>query len=109
MKRLFYLSLCVTSAALIFSAPAEARSGLTPFAEAEAVEAENITLKVNGMTCVNCSGAVEKALKDVDGVQAVSVNLAEGEAVVTPGPDGVDRETLVTAVTEAGYEVPDQE
>lgn len=58
------------------------------------------TLKVTGMSCNNCKGHVEKALRGVSGVESVEVDLAKGEAVVT---GSVSREDLKKAVEEAGY------
>lgn len=64
-----------------------------------------ISLPIEGMTCASCVGRVEKALKAVEGVATVSVNLATERAEIRPqGP--VDRTQLVRAVEAAGYEVP---
>lgn len=64
-------------------------------------------LKIEGMMCNHCTGRVEKALNDMDGVQAV-VNLDDKSATVTLSKELSD-ETLVQAVTDAGYEVVDIE
>jgi copper chaperone CopZ len=60
-----------------------------------------IELKVSGMSCQHCSGAVAKALEAVPGVSRVEVNLEGGLARIegVAAPDA-----LVRAVTEAGYE-----
>jgi len=58
------------------------------------------TITVEGMSCEHCEQTVEEALRDVDGVTAVSVDRDAKEASV----DGTaDTTTLVTAVEEAGY------
>ena len=57
-------------------------------------------LKIQGMSCSHCSGAVERALKDVPGVTAAEVNLEAGTAKVEGSADVAD---LVAAVTEEGY------
>ena len=41
---------------------------------------EMISLPVEGMTCASCVGRVEAALRKVDGVDSVSVNLATERA-----------------------------
>lgn len=64
-------------------------------------------LKIEGMMCNHCTGRVEKALNDMDGVQAV-VSLDDKFATVTLSKELSD-ETLVQAVTDAGYEVVDIE
>ncbi|MEG2758020.1 MAG: heavy metal translocating P-type ATPase [Anaerovoracaceae bacterium] len=58
---------------------------------------------IEGMSCGHCSGRVEKALNEMEGVSA-TVNLEEKYAEITI--DGsVNDDMLKKAVTEAGYEV----
>ena len=59
-----------------------------------------IELKIGGMTCNHCRMAVERALKEVPGIQAVDVDLHAGRAVVA-GAAGPDE--LVRAVESVGY------
>ncbi|NJK43098.1 MAG: heavy-metal-associated domain-containing protein [Pleurocapsa sp. SU_196_0] len=61
----------------------------------------NIELNVSGMTCGHCKAAVEKALKNVNGVADVNINLEAGKAQVKG--ENVSLEALVAAVTEEGY------
>ena len=63
------------------------------------------TYEVKGMTCVICKGNVEKALKDVDGVDECKVNLLENEAYVNFDENKTDEEKLAKAVKDAGYEL----
>ncbi|MBR4015264.1 MAG: heavy metal translocating P-type ATPase [Anaerotignum sp.] len=63
------------------------------------------TLKIEGMMCNHCTGRVEKALNDMDGVSA-TVSLEGKSAEVTLSKEITD-EALVKAVTDAGYEVVD--
>ena len=58
------------------------------------------TLKVNGMTCMHCVGAVKKALEQVPGVEAAEVSLEKGQAEVT---GDADVQAMVAAVKEEGY------
>jgi len=63
---------------------------------------DNIHLKVDGMTCMHCVGAVEKALAEVPGVEeVVDVSLQAGSATVK---GKADTEALIAAVKAAGYE-----
>ena len=62
-----------------------------------------ITLKITGMHCGGCSANVEKALKNLEGVSKVTVNLTEGKAVVDYDPDKTDDKTMVRAVKNAGF------
>ena len=60
-------------------------------------------LKVEGMTCMHCKMSVEKALKSVQGVESVSVDLRRKEAVIT---GSVAKDILVKVVEDVGYSVP---
>lgn len=62
-------------------------------------------LKIEGMMCGHCTGRVEKALNDMDGVSA-TVSLEGKSAEVTLSKDVSDAE-LIKTVTDAGYEVVD--
>jgi len=66
-----------------------------------------LDLGVQGMTCANCVGRVERALKKVDGVLGASVNLATERATVQYLPSVVSPGQLKAAVRESGYEVLD--
>lgn len=58
------------------------------------------TLKVDGMTCMHCVGAVKKALEQVPGVESAEVSLKKAQAVVT---GDADVQAMVAAVKEEGY------
>jgi copper chaperone len=63
---------------------------------------DTIQLTVNGMSCMHCVAAVEKALAAVDGVdEVIQVALEPGSATVK---GGASTEALIAAVKEAGYE-----
>jgi len=59
-------------------------------------------IKVEGMSCSHCKAAVEKALKEISGVEEVQVNLDDKEVVVS---GNASREQLAKAIEEAGYDV----
>ncbi len=58
---------------------------------------------VTGMTCSACSAHVEKAVSKVPGVKSVSVNLMGGSMLVEYDAAAVGPETIINAVTAAGY------
>lgn len=62
-------------------------------------------LKIEGMMCNHCTGRVDKALNEMDGVSA-TVSLEDKCAEVELTKDVSDDE-LVKVVTDAGYEVVD--
>jgi copper ion binding protein len=59
---------------------------------------------VRGMHCQSCVGLVTDEVGDVDGVESVTVELANGRAVVRLDPDVASDADIVKAVREAGYE-----
>ena len=67
---------------------------------------DTLVLPVAGMTCAACVYHVSEALRSVDGVANVSVNLATERATInldTANPAVPDVETLAKAVADAGY------
>lgn len=56
---------------------------------------------VSGMTCGHCKSAVESAIREVEGIETVQVDLKAGKAILQG--DASDASVL-TAVEEAGYE-----
>ena len=64
---------------------------------------KSVQFHVQGMTCGGCSGRVEKALRAVEGVDKVVVELDPGRATVF---GAAEAETLKSAVREIGFTVP---
>ncbi len=64
--------------------------------------AHHITLAIEGMTCASCVARVERAIRRVDGVQEVAVNLATNRARVKVAPQA-DVAAIADRVERAGY------
>jgi len=65
-----------------------------------------VDLPVVGMTCTNCSAAVERTLnKKVPGVVAATVNFGTETATVEYDPAVTSLEAMAEAVKKAGYEL----
>ncbi|MBU3567199.1 heavy metal translocating P-type ATPase [Polynucleobacter alcilacus] len=63
-----------------------------------------ITLDIGGMTCASCVGRVEKALHQIPGVEAATVNLATEQAKIrlkTNSETNIDE--LIALVKKTGY------
>lgn len=58
---------------------------------------------IQGMTCSSCSSHVEKAVKKLDGVSTVSVNLLSNNMIVNYNENIINNEQIIQAVKEAGY------
>ncbi|NLY43506.1 MAG: heavy-metal-associated domain-containing protein [Clostridiaceae bacterium] len=59
---------------------------------------------IEGMSCNHCVRHVEEALKDIDGVMSVSVDLQKKLATVELAR-AIEDEKFKSAIYEAGYEV----
>ena len=62
---------------------------------------DKLNMKIDGMTCGHCVGAVKQALTKLDGVSITS--LAVGSAEVAYDPARVSAPTILAAVDDAGY------
>lgn len=62
------------------------------------------TLKIEGMSCMHCVGAVTKALKAIGGVSDVVVDL-EGKSATVEINGAVTDKVLCDAVEETGFQV----
>ncbi len=64
---------------------------------------QTLTLSVPGMTCAHCEAAVKQEVGIVAGVTGVDVDLTTKDVVVTGV--GLDRDEIVAAIDEAGFDV----
>lgn len=58
---------------------------------------------VTGMTCSACSAAVERAVGQIEGVNAVNVNLLANSMVVEYDESILEPSRIISAVSDAGY------
>ena len=62
------------------------------------------TIKVKGMSCQHCVMAVTKALKEIEGLQDIAIDLEKGEAAFNETKP-VDKTLIKDKITKAGYEL----
>lgn len=62
------------------------------------------TIKVEGMTCGHCQQAVKGALKEIEGVQEVHVDLKTGNVDISTN-ENVSKQQMTEAIEEQGYDV----
>ncbi|HET9952880.1 MAG TPA: heavy metal-associated domain-containing protein [Polyangiaceae bacterium] len=65
-------------------------------------QTQNTTLDVEGMSCNSCVKHVNSALRGLDGVQDVQVDLKGGRVSVAHDPK-LPTQQLIAALEEAGY------
>ena len=63
--------------------------------------------KLSGMTCAACAMTVEMAVKDLETVEDVSVNLATERLSLLPKA-GFDSQQVLAAIAEAGYQAEEK-
>lgn len=62
-----------------------------------------VKLSVEGMSCISCAYAAEKALRSIDGVKEAKILAHEKMAIVTYDDTKSSVEQLVAAVTKVGF------
>ena len=66
---------------------------------------EKTVINVEGMTCSGCVAAVERVLKELDGVGKVDVSLERRQATVEFDPARLALPDLHAVIEDAGYDV----
>lgn len=67
------------------------------------MNAQTLTLSVPGMTCGHCEAAVKREVGALVGIADVTVDLDSKDVVVTGAQ--LDRDAIVAAIDEAGFDV----
>ena len=62
---------------------------------------DRLSMKIDGMSCGHCVGAVKRALTKLDGVTITSLGV--GQAEVAFDPSKADVPTILAAIDDAGY------
>lgn len=69
------------------------------------VENKEVIIPIGGMTCASCVKAVERAVKKLDGVESVQVNLATEKATISYEVGKVKMYEIKNAIEKAGFKV----
>ncbi len=64
---------------------------------------KTVVIPVEGMACIACAASVKRALKVIDGVSEVEVNLERRTAQATYAPSKVAPDRLVAFINKLGY------
>jgi len=67
-----------------------------------------ITFRIEGMSCVNCAGAIEKAFSRTAGINNVSINFSLEKGFVAFDERVLDRQAVLRVVSDAGYSAFEQ-
>jgi sulfite exporter TauE/SafE/copper chaperone CopZ len=71
----------------------------------ETTDIQTQTIRIGGMTCINCQNRIEKKLKNLEGVANVAVNYNTGKASVTFNSSAVTLDGIKAAIESEGYQV----
>lgn len=66
---------------------------------------QQLSLKVEGMTCMGCVNSVKRLLSALDGVAQADVDLSQGLVQVSYDPARVQPEAIKLAIETGGYRV----
>ncbi|MCB0274821.1 MAG: SO_0444 family Cu/Zn efflux transporter [Calditrichaeota bacterium] len=89
------------SAALLLSLLAWVQlKGFVMSTEGKDLSGKGLLLSIPDMTCKHCVATIETALKSIDGVDDIEINLENHQVLVTGKPDS---DAVSKAVVEAGY------
>lgn len=72
-------------------------------------ESKEVSIPIGGMTCASCVKAVERAIKKLDGVSDVKVNLATEKAFISYIPSKVKLYEIKGAIEKVGFKVLEME
>lgn len=66
---------------------------------------KKVDMKIEGMTCQSCAKAVEKAVKKIDGIKTINVNIATDKATIEYDSSKVKPYQVKVAIEKVGYKV----
>ena len=61
-------------------------------------------IQIEGMTCSGCVASVHTATADIDGLDTITVDLADNLATITFDDSKTSAEVIASAIDEAGFE-----
>ena len=59
---------------------------------------------ISSMTCGGCVASVHNATADIDGLDDISIELADNQATVTFDDSKTSAEAIATAIDDAGFD-----
>lgn len=66
---------------------------------------EQVTLKVQGMSCGHCVKAIEGSVGELDGVHGVNVKLDDAQVEITFNESQISIDKIKETIEDQGYEV----
>lgn len=85
-------------------------SGLGYEAEPEEERTEeSISLRIKGMTCVNCAATIEKVISSLEGITKANINFAAERGHITYDKSRIKLSEIIRRISSLGYEASAEE
>jgi Cu+-exporting ATPase len=81
----------------------EAETDSTEAVQSDPTSLRELSFNIQGMSCANCSMAIEKAFGRADGIKSTSINLPLEKGFVTYDSSAIDENGVLDIVKKAGY------
>lgn len=65
---------------------------------------KELNLEISGMTCANCSLAIERSLNKKEGVNSVEINLVNNRGTVSFNPGLIKTHEIIETIKQTGYD-----
>lgn len=65
---------------------------------------EHVRLPIEGMTCTSCASRITRAVRKLDGIESVKVDLGSDSAEVAFDPSRTSLAAVTEVIRRAGYE-----
>ncbi len=65
---------------------------------------EHVRFPIEGMTCTSCVSHITKAIRKIEGIETVKVDLGSDSATVRFDPAETSLAAIAEAIRKAGYE-----
>jgi len=96
------LNILMVMASLFFVNACSSQEKETIYINKSDVKSE--TISVNGMTCLGCEVTLEKSISKIEGIIKVKASVKNDNVVLEYDQTKTDREQIINAIQEAGYQ-----
>ena len=65
----------------------------------------NISLQIDGMTCVSCENRIENTLRKINGIESVKASYTDARASITYDANVIDQNSIENIIESLDYQV----
>lgn len=100
-KCIYFLTFIMLEAAPVFIQ--EAQANIVESETFRPADEKEVTIPIEGMSCMSCVGRIKKTLSALEGVNEVKVSLQERNAVIKYDPEKITAKELQKSINDMGY------